>query len=144
MQKLGCFFQYCVFLRISIDRGCFSINRNLFKIFWWAFVYFDQSKLIFNQSKFWKNRIFWKKITWFLKKLLKALNIMNKMHEYKMKFFSKTQVLNPVFPKLRFSNILPLNSQIQNMFRTRTQNNYKLGWSDRDTHTITCTMFSKE
>ena len=87
---------------------------------------------------------FLKKNNLVFEKLLKALNIMNKMHEYEMKFFSKTQVLNPVFPKLRFSNILPLNSQIQNMFRTRTQNNYKLGWSDRDTHTITCTMFSKE
>ena len=49
---------------------------------------------------------FLKKITWFLKKLLKALNIRNKMHEYEMKCFSKTQVLNPVFPNLRFSNIL--------------------------------------
>ena len=53
---------------------------------------------------------FLKKINRFLKKLLKALNIRNKMHEYKMKCFSKTQVLNSVFPKLRFSNILPLNS----------------------------------
>ena len=30
------------------------------------------------------------------------------MHEYEIKCFSKTQVLNLVFPKLRFSNILPL------------------------------------
>ena len=29
----------------------------------------------------------------FEKKLLKALNIMNKMHEYEIKCFSKTQVL---------------------------------------------------
>ena len=66
------------------------------------------------------------------------------MHEYEMKYFSKTQVLNPVFPKLRFSNILPLNSQTQNKFYAKTQSNCKLGWSDRKTHTITCTMFSKE
>ena len=66
------------------------------------------------------------------------------MHKYEMKCFSKTQVFNPIFPKLRFSNILPLNSQTQNMFCTRTQSNYKLGWSDRKTHTIKCTIFSKE
>ena len=67
------------------------------------------------------------------------------MHEYEMKCFSKTQVLNPVFPKLRFSNILPLKSQTQNMFCTKnTQSNFKLGWSDQKTRTITYTMFSKE
>ena len=67
------------------------------------------------------------------------------MHEYEMKCFSKTQDLNPVFPKLRFSTILPLKSQTQNMFCTNnTQSNFKLGWSDRKTHTITCTMFNKE
>ena len=43
-------------------------------------------------------------------KLLKKgeLNKRNKMHAYEMKWFSKTQVLNPIFPNLRFSNILPL------------------------------------
>ena len=67
------------------------------------------------------------------------------MHEYKMKYFSRTQVLNPFFPKLRFSNILPLKTQTQNMFCTNnTQSNFKLDWSDRKTHTLTCTMFSKE
>ena len=45
-----------------------------------------------------------RKITWFLKTFLKALSIRNKMHEYEMKCFSKAQVLNPVFPNLRFSN----------------------------------------
>ena len=38
------------------------------------------------------------------------------MHKNEMKCLSKTQVLNPVFLKLRFSNILPLKSQTQNMF----------------------------
>ena len=90
-----------------------------------------------------KTRIF-EKITWFFEKILKALNIRNKMHEYVMKCFSKTQVLNPVFPNLRFSNILSLNSQPQNMFCRRTQSNCKLGWLDEKTHIITCTMFSKE
>ena len=67
------------------------------------------------------------------------------MHEYEMKYFSKTQDLNLVFPKLRFSTILPLKSQTQNMFCTNnTQSNFKLVRSDRKTHTLTCTMFSKE
>ena len=74
----------------------------------WKLVSIDQKTDWINRNSK-KNRIF-EKITWFLKKLLKALNIRNKMHEYEMKCFSKTQVLNPVFPKLRFSNILPLNS----------------------------------
>ena len=59
-----------------------------------------------------------------------SIEYKKKMHEYEMKCFSKTQVLNPVFPKLRFSHILPLKSQTQNMFCTKTQNNCKLGWSD--------------
>ena len=87
---------------------------------------------------------FLKKINRFLKKLLKALNVRNKMHEYEMKCFSKTQDLNPVFPEFRFSNILPLNSQAPNIFCIRNQSICKLGWLDRKTHTITCTMFSKE
>ena len=67
------------------------------------------------------------------------------MHEYDMTCFFKTQVLNLVFPKLRFSIILPLKSQTQNMFCiNNTQSNFKLGWSDRKTHIITCTMFSKD
>ena len=48
MQKLGCFSQNCVFSRISIDRGRFSINRNWFKIFEWASVCFDRSNLRFR------------------------------------------------------------------------------------------------
>ena len=69
------------FQLIETDRGsqtilnAISIDR---KIDW-----------INRKSK--KNSIL-EKITWFLKKLLKALNIMNKMHEYEMKCFFKTQV----------------------------------------------------
>ena len=48
MQKLGYFFQNCVFSGISIDWGCFSINRNWLTIFEWAFVCFDRSNLRFR------------------------------------------------------------------------------------------------
>ena len=104
--------------RVSIDRKSILIDRNkqrLTKNFKCNF-YWSKNRL--DQSKFWKNS-FLEKITWFLKKLLKALNIMSKMHKNEMKCFSKTQVLNPVFPKLRFSNILPLKSQTQSMFCTK-------------------------
>ena len=46
---------------------------------------------------------FFEKQSKIMQKLLKALNFMNHMHEYEMKWFSKTHVLNPIFPKLRFS-----------------------------------------
>ena len=42
-----------------------------------------------------------------MQKLLKALNFINKMHEYEMKCFSKTLVLNPVFPKIRLLDNSP-------------------------------------
>ena len=129
--------------RFSIDRKSVSIDRNRQKLTKIFKCNFDWSKNRLDQSKFWKNRIF-EKINQFLKKLLKALNIRNKMHKYEIKCFSKTWVLNLVFQKLRFSNILPLNSQTQNMFCIRTQSICKLGWSDRKTHIITCTIFSKE
>ena len=48
MQKLGYFFQNCVFSGISIDWGYFSINRNWLTIFEWAFVCFDRSNLRFR------------------------------------------------------------------------------------------------
>ena len=32
MHKTGLFFKTVFFSRISIDRGCFSINQNCFKI----------------------------------------------------------------------------------------------------------------
>ena len=67
---------------------------------------FDRSKNKLDQSKLWKNQFFEKQSN-FMQKLLKALNFMNKMNEYEMKCFSKTLVLNPVFPKLRFSNNSP-------------------------------------
>ena len=52
----------------------------------------------------------------FVQKLLQALKNINKMHEYEMQSFSKAQVLNPVFPKLRFSNILHKFSSIKSVF----------------------------
>ena len=128
----------------SIDRKTVSINRNKQKLTKDFKRNFDWSKNRLDQSKIWKN-IFLEKITWFLKTLLKALNIRNKMHEYEMKCFFKTQVLNPVFPKLSFSNILPF--KISNKKYVLHKKILKvisnlIGLTER--HTITCTMFSKE
>ena len=50
-----------------------------------------------------------------MQRLLKALNFMNKMHEYEMECFPKTLVLNPIF-KIKIFHQLSLNSQIANMF----------------------------
>ena len=66
MQKQGGFFQNCVFFGISIDRGCFLINRNWFKIFEWASVCFDRSNLRFWSIEncvghFWKQFFRWVK-----------------------------------------------------------------------------------
>ena len=51
--KTGLFFQNCVFFGISIDQGCFSINRNWFKFFGKPLSVsinrtygFDQSKIV--------------------------------------------------------------------------------------------------
>ena len=66
-------------IAISIDRKIDSIDRN-----------FGKNRFLKNQSNF-------------VQKLLKALKLMNRMHEYEMTCFSKTQVLNLVFPTLRFS-----------------------------------------
>ena len=94
------------YLRFSIDWKLVSIDRNRQKLtkFFKRNFYWSKNRL--DQSKIWKNSIL-EKITWFLKTLLKALNIRNKIHKYEMKYFSKTQVLNSVFPNLRFSNNLP-------------------------------------
>ena len=69
-----------------------------------------------------------------MQKLLKALNFMNHMHDYKMKCFLKTQVLNPVFPKLRFS-IQSLEISTIKYVLHKTQGFFKLGWSNqKNTH----------
>ena len=52
-----------------------------------------------------------KPIKWLIK-----FNLTNRMHEYEMKCFSKTLVLNPDLPKLRFSINFSLNSQTTNTF----------------------------
>ena len=65
-----------------------------------------------------------------MQKLLKAMNFMNHMHEYEMKCFSKTHVLNPVFPKLRFSIHSLKISNIKYVLH-KTQGIFKLGWSNK-------------
>ena len=100
---------------------------------------FDWSKKKFDRSKFWKYQFF-EKQSKIMQKLLKALNFMNHMHEYEMKCFSKTHVLNPVFPKLRFS-IQSLKILTIKCVLHKTQEI----WSVKPkTHTITSTKFSKK
>ena len=51
LHQILVIFKDSFFFTISIDQGYFSINRNCFKNFKGASIYFDQSKLIFDQSK---------------------------------------------------------------------------------------------
>ena len=97
-------------IAISIDRKIGSINQNSGK-----------NKFLKNQSKF-------------CAKTLKALNFMNKLQESEMKCFSKTQVLNLVFPSLRFSIHSLKFSSIKYVLH-KTQGIFKLGWSNQK-HTI--------
>ena len=52
------------------------------------------------------------------------------MHENEMKCFSKAQVLNPSFPRIKIFNHSPFkNSNTEYVYKT--QSNFKLGWLDR-------------
>ena len=77
--------------------------------------------------------------------LLKALKFFfKKMHEYEMNDFHKTQVLNPVFPKLSFSNILPFKiSNTKYVLHKKILKVISNLVGQIERHTITCTMFSK-
>ena len=94
-------------IAILIDRKIGLIDRNSRK-----------NKFLKNQSNF-------------VQKLLKALNLMKIMHEYEMKCFSKTQVLNQVFPTLRFS-IRSLKFSSIKYDLHKTQRIFKLGWPNEN------------
>ena len=78
-----------------------------------------------------------------MQKLLKAWYFMNKMHKYDMKCFSKTLVLNPDLPKIRFSINLSLNLKLQTHFALKSMN-FQSWMATTKSHTITCTKFSKD
>ena len=79
------FGQTKIFIAISIDRATGSIDRKSGKI-----------------------NFFFEKQSILMQKLLEAHCIINKMHEYEMKSFSKTLEFNPDLPKSRFSINLSL------------------------------------
>ena len=68
---------------------------------------------------------------------------MNKMHEYEMKYFSKTVVLNPDLPKIRFSINFPKGLKLQAHFALNLRK-FQSWMAKTKSHTITCTKFSKE
>ena len=103
---------------------------------------FDRSRNRFDQSKLWKKPNFEIQSN-FMQKLLKALNFMYKMHEHEMKCFSKTLVLNPVFPILRFSINSPYILKHQTCFASNFKN-FQTWLAKPKSHTISCTKFSKE
>ena len=86
--------------RCSIDRKTSSINRTKQRLTEFFKQDFDWSKIRLDQSKFWKKQLFRKKNLIFWKHTSKHWIWEIKMHEYKMKCSSKTQVLNPIFPRI--------------------------------------------
>ena len=96
-------FDWTKMLRLNKYQSSIDQNgQRMTKVFNRNFVWLKNR---FNQSKFWKKQIFEKKKqTSFVQKPLKVLNFKNKMHEYEMKCFSKTQVFNPVFQKFKIFN----------------------------------------
>ena len=79
-------------IAISIGRVIGSIDQKFGKISFFFFFFEKQSIL--------------------MRKPLKVHCIMNKMHEYEMKLFSKILEFNPDLPKTRFSINLPSNLKL--------------------------------
>ena len=80
-------------IAISIGRVTGSIDQKFGKIIFFFFFFFEKQSIL-------------------MRKLLKAHCIMNKMHEYGMKFFSKILEFNLDLPKTRFSINLPSNLKL--------------------------------
>ena len=66
-----------------------------------------------------------------MQKLLKALNFMNKMHEYEMKCFFKNTCFESSFPKIKIFNQEPYIFKHQTCF-AKTQGIFKLGWPNQN------------
>ena len=69
-----------------------------------------------------------------MQKLLKAWYFMNRMHEYKMRCFSKTLVWNPDLLKIKFSINFSLNSQTSNTFCIKIKEFLILDGHNKITH----------
>ena len=121
---------------VSIDRNRQRLTKKKFLNQFRLIEKKSQSIEILEKSQFWKK-------AQFLHKILQALKDMSQIHEHEMQSFSKTQVLNPFFPRLIFSNILHNFSSIKSILHKNS--NYLQTWLVKPkTHTITYTMFSKK
>ena len=76
-------------------------------------------------------------------KLLKALNFMKKIHEYKMKCFFKNTYFEPNFPKIKIFNQDPYIFNHQTCFAKNSWN-FQTWLAKPKLHTIARTKFSKE
>ena len=72
---------------------------------------FDRSSNRFDWSKIWKNQFF-EKQSILMQKLLKAHCIINKLHEYEMKSFSK---ILEIFQKQDLQSICPQSANIKHI-----------------------------
>ena len=94
-------------IAISIDQKTTSIDRNA------------------------RKNTFLKNTANFVQKLLKALNFMNKMHEYEMKYFVKNTSFKPRFPKIKIFKHSPFKFSSIKYVLHKTQGIFKFGWSNQ-------------
>ena len=110
-----------------------SINRALIKSGRIKPKILSQFRSVKNQRRSIKNLEKWifEKQSKLMQKLLKAHCIMNKMHEYELKSFSKTLEFNPDLPKQVFQSNCPKKSNIKHILH-QNQWAYNLGWPQQD------------
>ena len=96
---------------------------------------FDRSSNKFDRSKIWKTQIF-EKLRNLIQKLLEAQCVMNEMHKYEIKSFSKTLGFNPDLPKTSFSINLSSKTQTLNTFCIKIKEHIILDGQNKFTHNI--------
>ena len=114
-----------------------SINRALIKSGRIKPKILSQFRSVKNQRRSIKNLEKWifEKQSKLMQKLLKAHCIMNKMHEYELKSFSKTLEFNPDLPKQVFQSNCPKKSNIKHILH-QIKEHIILNGHNKITHNI--------
>ena len=115
-----------------------SINRALIKSGRIKPKILSQFRSVKNQRRSIKNLEKWifEKQSKLMQKLLKAHCIMNKMHEYELKSFSKTLEFNPDLPKKSFSIKLSSKNQTLSIFCIKIKEHIIWDGHNKITHNI--------
>ena len=116
-QKLNLIDRKIVSINLAlIEHRSNQTNSNLN-----FYLIFDRSSNKFDRSKIWKTQIF-EKLRNLIQKLLEAQCVMNEMHKYEIKSFSKTLGFNPDLPKTSFSINLSLKIKHWTYFALKSRN----------------------